>query len=78
MWSADLVCVTERGDWVARFGNSTWSVSKQGRIEVVNRDFPREVLDELVVSGLAMVELERRRRSNNAAAAGAGGAGAGA
>jgi hypothetical protein len=47
-------------------------MTKEGKLEIVDRGMPKEVLDEVVVSGLAMIEHERRRRSN--AAAGGGGA----
>lgn len=71
-FTANLCCVTERGEWVARFDRASLSMTKEGKLEIVDREMPKEVLDEVVVSGLAMIEHERRRRSN--AAAGGGGA----
>ena len=66
MFTADLGCATERRAWVAGFDNAAFSMGKQGKIEVGNRDFPQGVLDEIVVSGLAILEHERRMRSNSA------------
>jgi len=71
-FTVNLCCVTEKGEWVAKFDNANWSMTKTGKLEIVDRGIPKEVLDEVVVSGLAMIEHERRRRSN--AAAGGGGA----
>lgn len=73
-FTVNLCCVTERGEWVARFDNTTWSMKKEGKLEIVDRGMPKGVLDEVVVSGLAMIEHERRRRSNASAGGGGGGA----
>lgn len=64
-FTADLCCVTERGEWVARFDNAAWSVTKEGKLEIGDGGMEREMLDEVVVSGLAMIEHERRMRSRS-------------
>lgn len=71
MFTANLCCVTERGECVARFDNANWSMTKEGKLEIVDRGMPKGVLDEVVVSGLAMIEHQRR---NNGASGGGGGA----
>ena len=62
---------TEQGEWVARFDNAAWSFKKEGKIEIVDAGFPQGILDEIVVSGLAMIEHERRRRSRSNGGGGA-------
>ena len=61
-WGSDLILMTERKEWLAKFDANSFSVDKRGRLEVVNRDIEGEGLDEIVVSGLAMMEYLRRRR----------------
>lgn len=68
MFTANLCCVTEKGEWVAKFDNSNWSMTKKGKLEIVDRGMPKDVLDEVVVSGLAMIE--RQRRDNGASGGG--------
>jgi len=65
----DLICLDERQQAIARFQTSMWAVKKDGKFEVAPV-VTRPTMDELIVSGIAMIE-ERRRRSN--AAAGGGG-----
>ena len=71
---AGLACTTERNEWLAKFDTSWFSMRGKGTLEIVNGGLPPGLVDELVVSGLAMVENDRR----NAAAATSGGAAAGA
>ncbi|KAL8952679.1 MAG: hypothetical protein Q9222_001416 [Ikaeria aurantiellina] len=73
IWGADLVLVNTKKEWIARFDASLFSITKNGKIHVVNGSIRGEALDEVVVSGCAMVQLERRRRNNSAAAGAASG-----
>ena len=75
VWGGSLACVTDKGEWLARFDRSYFALKKDGKLEIVNSQLPQELVDELVVSGLAMVEVENRR--NNSGSAGGGGGGGG-
>lgn len=61
VWGADLVLVNGRSEWIARFDASLFSMSKSGKINIVNGGIMGMALDEVVVSGCAMVQLQRRR-----------------
>lgn len=61
-------CTTERGEWLAKCDQSCMSMHGKGTIEIVNRDSPQELMDELVVTAVAMLENERRNASHSAAA----------
>lgn len=65
--------VNGRKEWIAKFDASLFSMSKTGKLHVVNGSINGAALDEIVVSGTAMVQHERRRR---AASSGGGGGGA--
>ncbi|KAL8992852.1 MAG: hypothetical protein Q9169_006785 [Polycauliona sp. 2 TL-2023] len=67
-WGGDLVLVNGRKEWIARFDASMFSMSKTGKIHVVNGGITGMALDEIIVTGCAMVEEQRRRRRSNAAA----------
>lgn len=69
---ASLACTTERGEWLAKFDTKWFSMKGGAQLEIVNQNLPQELVDELVVTGLAMLENDRR---NMAAAASAGGVG---
>ena len=74
MMGAGVACTTERGEWLAKFDTSWLSVHGTGKLEIVNQNLLQGLVDELVVSGVAMLENDRR---NMAAGLGAGsGAGA--
>ena len=64
IFSLDILCLDENEKILARFDYSTWAVSKVGKFEigpaVANRG---RSVDEIIVSGLAMVEVEKRRRN---------------
>lgn len=52
------------GNWLARFESSTFSVGKRGKLEISGGvQWGPGLLDEIVISGIAMVEAERRRRN---------------
>lgn len=60
MLTSDLVLVNAKKEWIAKFLNASFSISKQGKLEIVNRDLDGEILDQVVISGMAMIEQERR------------------
>lgn len=71
----DLRLVNAEGNWLARFEGTSFSWKKTGKLEIAGGvQWGPGLLDEIVISGIAMVEAERRRR-NNAAAGGGGGGG---
>lgn len=63
--------VNGRREWIARFDASLFSMSKTGKIHVVNGGINGAALDEIVVSGCAMVQHERRRRASSGGGGGA-------
>ena len=68
----DMICLDQQEKVCARFENNAWALQKDGKFEV--GPFVDGVLmDEVVVSGLAMVEARRRKSSNSAAGGSAGG-----
>ncbi|MCJ1265872.1 hypothetical protein MMC22_005754 [Lobaria immixta] len=61
----DLRLVNTEGEWLARFEGSTFSWTKLGKLEIAGGvQWGPGLLDEIVISGLAMVAAEARRRSN--------------
>lgn len=60
---------------MARFEAASFAVSKRGKFEIVSWEVGEEVVDEIVVSGLAVVEQVRRQSGGSATAATSGGAG---
>lgn len=72
----DMVCVDQRNKVCAKFGSSMWALQKDGKFKL--GPFVNGVLmDEVVVTGLTMLEA-RRRRSSHRTVTGAAGAIAGA
>jgi len=69
IFSNDLVLVNERKEWLAKFHNSAFAMGKEGKLEISNGEITGVFLDEIVVSGLAMIEHQRRRRNNNVSSA---------
>lgn len=63
VFGSDLVLVNERQEWLAKFHNSAFAVSKEGKLEISNGEISGAFLDEIVVSGLAVIEYRRRRRN---------------
>ncbi|KAL9628563.1 MAG: hypothetical protein Q9204_005810 [Flavoplaca sp. TL-2023a] len=70
---ADLVLVNVTGEWIARFDASLWSMSKTGKIHIVNGGITGTALDEIVVSGCAMAQRQRKKRRRNTSGGGGGG-----
>lgn len=61
--------VNERKEWLAKFHNSAFSTGKEGKLEISNGEITGAFLDEIVISGLAMIEHERRNRGNSVSGA---------
>ena len=60
--SYDLRLVNAEGNWLARFEGITFSLSKTGKLEIAGGvQWGPGLLDEIVISGIAMVEAERRQ-----------------
>ena len=66
----DMLCIDEKEQLFARFQASGWAMKKDGKFEL-SPEVGGVLMDEIVVSGIAMVEL-RRRRNRSAAGAAAG------
>lgn len=56
-----MVLRNGRKEWLARYEGAGLSAGKRGVFEIVNWEIRGESLDEVVVSGVAMVEFMRRR-----------------
>ena len=60
-----MICETASGgEWVAKFEATSFAVEKRGKFEIVSWDVGEEGVDEIVVSGLAVVEQMRKSRNN--------------
>ena len=59
-----MILMTPGEEWIAKFDYSAFAVEKRGKLEIVNWDIQGVGLDEIVVSGVAMMEHIRRRRRN--------------
>ena len=57
-----MILMTPGNEWIAKFDCSAFAVDKRGKLEIVNWDIQGVGLDEIVVSGVAMMEHIRRRR----------------
>ena len=67
-----MVCETVGGgQWVARFEATSFAVEKRGKFEIGGWGVGEEGVDEIVVSGLVVVEQVRRQGAGAGAAAGA-------
>ncbi len=71
----DMLCLDTQEQQVARFESSNWAMKKEGKFEL-GSGVKGLLMDELVVSGIAMVEA-RRRKDSGSAGASAGGGGSG-
>lgn len=74
--SGDMTCSDQWDRVYAKFESSGWALKKNGKFDVAP-SVSGFLLDEVLVTGLAMLEL-KRRRDNAAAGSAAGGASAGA
>lgn len=73
MFGTDLKLQTRQKIIFARFDNAAFSMAKQGKLEIAQRDISEAMLDEIVISGLAMIEHERRRRKRSSGGGGGSG-----
>ncbi|KAI4142053.1 MAG: hypothetical protein LQ341_003327 [Variospora aurantia] len=70
----DLVCVDDKGVVLAQFHFKTWSLTKYGSLELLRSDLTSGYLmEEVVVTGMAMVEHEMALRTKGFADIAAGG-----
>ncbi len=67
----DMICLDQQDKVCAKFENSMWALQKDGKFEV--GPFVSGVLmDEVIVTGLAMLEARRRQSRSSAGASAAG------
>ncbi|KAI9793926.1 MAG: hypothetical protein M1816_007178 [Peltula sp. TS41687] len=81
----DILCLDSNERVLARFDKNNWALAKSGRFEIVDPVLASggRGLDELIVSGIAMLEYRRRKEAASGAGSGVatgmdGGAGGGA
>lgn len=72
----DMKCSDQEDRVYANFESSGWALKKDGKFKIAP-SVSGALMDEVIVSGLAMLELQRRRKNNASAGAAAGGAAAG-
>lgn len=75
-WGVDLVLVNAKKEVVAKIDASLSGCSTFGQLHISNGAIGTAALDEIVVSGCAFVQYERRRRSRTSAGGGAATGGA--
>ena len=56
----DLICLDQQNKMCAKFQNSMWALQKDGKFEV-GPFVDGTLMDEIIVTGLAMLEARRRR-----------------
>ena len=66
-------CSDQEDKVCAKFESSGWALKKDGKFELAP-SVSGALMDEVIVSGLAMLELQRRRKNNAAAGSAAGAA----
>lgn len=76
-FSSNLELVTANGQWLARFVHTRMAWTKKGSLEMApGVEMGTELWDEVIVSGLAMLEVEKRRnRSSSSGGSGGGSVG---
>lgn len=67
-----MTCSNEINQWLARYTSSNFSMSKGGVLELASPAVNGILLDEIIVTALAVVQ-ERKRREGASSAAAAGG-----
>ena len=63
--SGDMTCLDQQDKVCAKFESSAWALKKNGKFDIAP-SVSGVLLDEVLVAGLAMLELKRRK--DNAAA----------
>ena len=66
----DMRCSDQEDRVCAKFESSGWALKKDGKFEVAP-SVGGALMDEVIVSGLAMLELQRRKKNNASAGAAA-------
>lgn len=69
VWGNSMTCSDETNQWLARYRSSKFSLSKGGVLELASPAIDGILLDEVVISALAVVE-ERKRTERAAGDAG--------
>ena len=72
--SHDMTCSDQQDRVYAKFESSGWALKKNGKFDVAP-SVSGVLLDEVLVAGLAMLELKRRRDKAAAGSAAGGAAG---
>ncbi|KAL8834553.1 MAG: hypothetical protein Q9176_007436 [Flavoplaca citrina] len=75
-WGVDLVLVGAKKEFIARIDPSLSGCSTFGQLHIFNGAIGTAALDEIVVSGCAFVQYERRIRNRTSAGGGAATGGA--
>ncbi|MCJ1279423.1 hypothetical protein MMC21_007247 [Puttea exsequens] len=65
----DLLCLDSKEQLLAKFENSSFALKKEGKIEL-GPGVGGVLMDEIVTSGIAMIEQQRRRRNSSSAGGG--------
>ncbi|KAL8877769.1 MAG: hypothetical protein Q9192_008603 [Flavoplaca navasiana] len=75
-WGVDLVLVDAKKELIAQIDASLSGCSTFGQLHISNGAIDSAALDEIVVSGCAFLQYERRRRNRTSAGGGAATGGA--
>ena len=67
----DLICINEEDQVYATFEINAWAAHKDGKFEL-GADIQGPLMDEIMVSGLAAVEFQRRQRQRSCSSGGGG------
>lgn len=59
-----MLCLDEREQLVARYGESDWAMKKVGKFEL-GLGVNGVLMTEIVTSGVAMIEYMRRQQSSS-------------
>lgn len=70
-----MICLDQQQKVCARFENSRWPLKKDGKFEV-GPSVSGVLMDEVIVTGLALLEARRRTKNSPSGGNGSGGSGA--
>lgn len=68
----DLKCIDDKDQRCAGFECSSWAMKKDGKFELAPR-VQGPLMDELVITGIAEVEFQKRQQNSSAGGGGGGG-----
>lgn len=68
-----VTCSNETNQWLARFSPSSFSLSKGGVLELASPAVDGILLDEIIVTALAIMQERKRRQHSSSSASGANG-----